>query len=438
MFDLVPFDSAVSRRFANDAPDTRRRARLISAFGVMGLIGTCVLAGTHLAWLEVPVWHALVPAVAGVVSLGVPLVVLRWKALRLGGHLCAGAWLVVTGWGLFIRGGLMAPPLMCLGAPPFIATALLGRRAGLAWVIPVVTELLGLLALDLVGVPLADRLPPEFQLRSNVQTAALFSGLLVAMGMAQEWLRTTANHELADAQRRKLAAEHETELERADRLASLGQLAASVAHELSNPLTYLQTNLELMEEQQPLTAEASASLQDALEATGRIRVIVRDLKDYSRFDDELAPVALERVVRAGLRIAGGELKRLSVRPLLAACPLVLANEVRLGQVLVNLLVNASQAGAKEIAVCTLTDVGGNAVLAVRDTGQGIPPDLLRRVKDPFFTTKPAGVGTGLGLAVCDRLVRQLGGVMTIESTVGVGTTVTIVLPPAPAEVEPLP
>ena len=436
MFDLVPFDGAVSRRFAHDAPDTRRRARLISAFGVVGLVGTCFLAVSHLVPVDIPVWYVLVPAVAGVVSLAVPLVVVRWKALTLAGHLCTGCWLVVTGWGLFIRGGLMAPPLMCLGAPPFIATALLGRRAGVVWAVPVMAELLVLLGLNLAGVSVPDRIPVEFQRSSNVLAAALFGGLLVAMGLAQEWLRTKANQELADAERKKLAAEHETKLAQADRLASLGQLAAGVAHELSNPLTYLQTNLELMEEQ-PLGDDASASLRDALEAAGRIRVIIRDLKEYSRFDDELAPVALQGVVRTGLRIAGGELKRVAVRTEFGPCPLVQANEVRLGQVLVNLLVNASQAGAKEIILSTTTDVSGNAVLAVRDTGQGIAPHLLRRVKEPFFTTKPAGVGTGLGLAVCDQLVRQLGGVMTIESTIGVGTTVTIVLPPVTAEAEPL-
>ncbi len=434
VFNLVPFDSAVSRRFTRDPPDTRRRARLISAFGVMGLIGTGLLAGAHLVWMQIPLWYALVPVAGGVLSVGVPLVVLRWKAVHLGGHLCAACWFMVTGWGVFLRGGLMAPPLMCMGAAPFIATALLGRRQGLAWVLPPVVELLVLLGLQLAGVPVPDRLPEEYQRLSNAQAAVLFGGLLVAMGMAQEWLRAAASHELGDAERRKLAAEHEAKLARADRLASLGQLAAGVAHELSNPLTYLQTNLELLEEEAE-SDDTRASLGEALEATSRIRVIVRDLKQYSRFDDELAPLPLELVVRAALRIAGGELKRVAVRTELGPCPQVLANEVRLGQVLVNLLVNASQAGAKEIALSTLTDASGNAVLEVRDTGQGIPSELLRRVKEPFFTTKPAGVGTGLGLAVCDQLVRQLGGVISIDSAVGVGTSVTIVLPPAPVEAE---
>jgi signal transduction histidine kinase len=318
---------------------------------------------------------------------------------------------------------------MCLGTPPFIAVALLGRRAALAWAVPAAVGLLVVVGLSLAGVPTPDLMPEPYRLASNVLAAVLFGSLMVAMGMAQEWLRTRSAEELADAERRKVAAEHEAELARADRLASLGQMAAGVAHELNNPLTYLQSNLELLEEHH-LGQDAQASVKDALEATGRIRVIVRDLKDYSRFDDQLAPVRLEAVVRTGVRLARGELKKVALRTAFEPCPLVEANEVRLGQVLVNLLVNATQAGAREVEVSTRTDPAGNAVLAVRDNGQGIPADLLRKVREPFFTTKPAGVGTGLGLSVCDKLVRELGGVLTIESTVGVGTTVTLVLPPA--------
>lgn len=433
MFDLVPFDRGVSRRFATDPPEARRRARLVSAFGMMGAVGAVLLSASHLTWLEIPTWFAAAPAAASLLSLAAPLVVLRSKATRLGAHLCAASWLVVTGWGLFLRGGLMAPALMGLGAAPFIATALLSRRAGLAWSAVVVGEVLVVAGLQLGGVSLHDRIPVEYQLISNVLGATMFSGLLVAMGMAQEWLRAKATEELGEAERRKIAADHEAELARADRLASLGQLAAGVAHELANPLTYLQSNLELIEEQ-PLSDELRSSVHAAIDGAARIKVIVQDLKTYSRFDDELGPVALEAVVSTGVRLAAGALKQVAMRTALGPCPLVQANEIRLGQVLVNLLVNAVQAGAKEISVSTRTDSGGNAVLAVQDTGEGIAPHLMRRVIEPFFTTKPAGVGTGLGLAVCDKLVRQLGGVMLIESTVGTGTTVTLVLPPVPAGV----
>jgi signal transduction histidine kinase len=301
----------------------------------------------------------------------------------------------------------------------------------------VVAELLVLVALRLAGVPMPDRMPEQYQLLSDLLAAVLFGTLLVAMGLAQEWLRARAIDELSAAERLKIAAQHETQLARADRLSSLGQMAAGVAHELNNPLSYLLANLELLVEQ-PLTTASRELVEDALDGASRLKVIVRDLKDYSRFDDDLAPVALEGVVRTGVRLARGELKQVAVHTELGACPLVEANETRLGQVMVNLLVNASQAGAKEISVSTLTDLGGNAVLAVRDTGQGIPPELIRKVREPFFTTKPAGLGTGLGLSVCDQLVRQLGGVMTIESAVGVGTTITLILPPAPAPVAVLP
>jgi hypothetical protein len=193
MFDFVPLDSEVTRAFAFDPPDVRRRARLVSAFGVMGLTGACALIVTHVTWMAVPLWFVLVPAAGGALSLGASLVVLRWKSLRLGSHLSAAAWFVVTGWGVFLRGGLMAHPLVMMGAAPFIATALLGRKGGLVWLVPVVLELVLLVGLHLGGVQLPDLMPLRHQLVSNVLVAVLFSALLVGMGLAQEWLRATAN-----------------------------------------------------------------------------------------------------------------------------------------------------------------------------------------------------------------------------------------------------
>jgi CheY-like chemotaxis protein len=143
-------------------------------------------------------------------------------------------------------------------------------------------------------------------------------------------------------------------------------------------------------------------------------------------------------------MAAGELRhRAEVRTALGACPKVLGSSTRLGQVLINLVVNAAQAmpeAASRPNLITLsldTGPGGEARLSVRDNGVGIPAELLARVTEPFFTTKPVGVGTGLGLSVCDNLVRKLGGVMTIESEAGVGTVVVVSLPPAPPPAAPL-
>jgi CheY-like chemotaxis protein len=118
-------------------------------------------------------------------------------------------------------------------------------------------------------------------------------------------------------------------------------------------------------------------------------------------------------------------------------PLVEANEASLGQVCLNLLINAAQAipegrvDDNEIRVTTYTDRDGRAVVEVRDTGGGIPPEIMGRIFDPFFTTKPIGLGTGLGLSICHRLVTSLGGEISVESEVGVGSIFRFAIPGAP-------
>src|SRR5207249_7316162 len=114
-------------------------------------------------------------------------------------------------------------------------------------------------------------------------------------------------------------------------------------------------------------------------------------------------------------------------------------EARLGQVLINLLVNAAQAippgsaDRNEVSVTAYTDDRGRAVAEVRDTGTGIPPDVLSQIFDPFFTTKGVGPGTGLGLSICHGIVTSIGGEITVESEVGKGATFRLLLPPASTE-----
>jgi CheY-like chemotaxis protein/anti-sigma regulatory factor (Ser/Thr protein kinase) len=117
-------------------------------------------------------------------------------------------------------------------------------------------------------------------------------------------------------------------------------------------------------------------------------------------------------------------------------PMAYSNEARLGQVLLNLLVNAAQAmpeghaSLNQIRVATRTAANGCVVIEVRDTGMGIPKEIMGRIFDPFFTTKPVGVGTGLGLALCQRMVIDLGGEIDVESEAGRGALFRVTLPPA--------
>jgi PAS domain S-box-containing protein len=234
-----------------------------------------------------------------------------------------------------------------------------------------------------------------------------------------------------------------------DRMASIGTLAAGVAHEINNPLSAVLGNLQLATRTLQETPERLSqpeemrefheALLDALEGADRVRHIVRDLKLFSRAQDEKrGPVAMERVIESTIRMAWPEIRhRAKLVKDYQPLPPVLANESRLGQVCLNLLVNAAQAipeghaDKNEIRVSAKVDAG-QVVVEIRDTGVGMPPDVLRRVFTPFFTTKSVGVGTGLGLSICHRIISALGGEITVDSVVGKGTAFRVALPAAPA------
>ncbi|RKH03948.1 response regulator [Corallococcus carmarthensis] len=235
----------------------------------------------------------------------------------------------------------------------------------------------------------------------------------------------------------------------AERVAAVGTLAAGVGHEINNPLAYLALNLEAA--RRGLAAQGAAapeavrdalsSVRGAQEGAERIRLIVRDLQVFSR---EGAPerglVDLNALVPPAVRVVLHTLRsRARLVEDFGPVPRVLGSEARLGQVLLNLLVNAMQAipegdpGRHEVRVRTGTDASGHARVEVEDTGGGIAPDVLPRIFDPFFTTKGNDEGTGLGLAICQQIVRTHGGELRVHSVPGQGTTFTLLLPPAPVQ-----
>ncbi|HEX8821011.1 MAG TPA: ATP-binding protein [Archangium sp.] len=239
----------------------------------------------------------------------------------------------------------------------------------------------------------------------------------------------------------------------ADRLASVGRLAAGVGHEINNPLAYILGNLRFVHSElrdlmgaptEEDRQELLSALAEATEGAERVRLIVQDLKTLSRPDDvALAPVNLAAVVRGAARMAHHEVRdRARLVQECDAVPAVRANAARLGQVFLNLLINAAHAiepgrvGENEIRVGARVSAPGHVTVEVRDTGSGIPTEHLKRVFDPFFTTKPVGVGTGLGLSVCHRIITALGGELRVESEPGRGTTFLITLPIAEDTVSP--
>ncbi|MEO7096833.1 MAG: ATP-binding protein, partial [Polyangiales bacterium] len=241
----------------------------------------------------------------------------------------------------------------------------------------------------------------------------------------------------------------------ADRMASVGTLAAGVAHEINNPLASVIANLDMalhdvgsLAQSTELPPDLADELQDARAAADRVREIVRDLKIFSRAEEERqGAVDVEHVLESTLRMAWNELRhRARLVKNYAKVPLVEANESRLGQVFLNLIINAVHAipmgnyEGNQITITTSVDATGRVVVSIADTGSGIPIDVRPRLFTPFFTTKPVGVGTGLGLAISHRIVTQLGGELTFDSEVGKGTEFRVVLPlaihPAPKRSSP--
>jgi signal transduction histidine kinase len=265
----------------------------------------------------------------------------------------------------------------------------------------------------------------------------------------------------------------QSRLAQAERLSSVGLLAAGVAHEIKNPLALVLTSVEWLAEDLPAILENCRTLREqlvdelgatranallsnvavlrddellqdlaqctknALDGVQRIRTIVRDLGNVSGAeDDELRLVVLSTVAEKAINLAFNEIKhRARLSRDFQQTPDILANEGRLAQVFLNLLINAAQAidegdpEGNEIRVRVWHD-GDEVFAEVKDTGKGIDPAQLPYVFEPFFTTKERGVGTGLGLYISKKIVVSLRGRLDVESTVGRGTRFVLRIPAA--------
>ncbi len=238
-----------------------------------------------------------------------------------------------------------------------------------------------------------------------------------------------------------------------DRLASMGTLAATIAHDINNPIAVVGTNIDFtldeLDELRQLTAndlldgpalaarvnEMRAALKDSRDAVQTVSAIVRELKTFSRVEDDASvTIDLRAIVESTLRIVHTQVRARGrlVTELTAVSP-VQGVASRLGQVLLNLVVNAAQAlpeGAPADHRVTIRtyDENEDAVIEVADSGSGMSDEVRARIFEPFFTTKPVGVGTGLGLAICERIVTAMGGRIDVKSTLGEGSTFRVLLP----------
>lgn len=249
-----------------------------------------------------------------------------------------------------------------------------------------------------------------------------------------------------------------------EKLASIGQLAAGIAHEVNNPIGFITSNLgSLKKYVDKLTAhigslceilEASGAskqvkelrkrdkldfiledLQDlineSLEGTERVQEIVRNLKSFSRVEEKIFSMTnLNECLEEALKIAWNELKyKATIIREFGELPQILCFPQQLKQVFINLLVNAAQAIDKQGAITVRTSLAGEIIkVSITDTGCGIAKEHLQKIFEPFFTTKKIGKGTGLGMSISLDIVKKHNGQITVESEIGKGTIFTVELP----------
>lgn len=281
--------------------------------------------------------------------------------------------------------------------------------------------------------------------------------------LSNEYARLEEQLTIAAAQRDAI----QNQFLQQEKMASIGQLAAGVAHEINNPIGYVNSNIHSLQgylvslgailqkfrEALPQLPDESRSdiqnllvaedldfiledippmLQESLDGISRVKKIVQDLKDFSHPDTGVFVLAdIHQGLDAAINIAWNEIKyKAEVRKEYASLPMLYVRESQLNQVFLNLLVNAAHAiseGQGRITIRTNAD-NHEAWVEIEDTGCGIPPENLPRIFDPFFTTKPVGKGTGLGLSLSHGIIKQHGGRIEVASTPNQGTTFRVILP----------
>jgi len=236
----------------------------------------------------------------------------------------------------------------------------------------------------------------------------------------------------------RLVKEAEAQLIHMEKMASLGVLAAGIAHEINNPLSFLISNLEVLEDytreiqkslnEERILADLKAITQESLEGAHRIKKIVQDLRTFSRKSESQAVlIDINQVLESTLSIVWNEIKyKVDVVKDYQASTKILADPTKLSQVFLNVLINAAQAiqGKGTVTLSTWEDTK-NLFVKISDTGCGMTKDILSKIFDPFFTTKK---GTGLGLSVSYNIIKQYQGDIRVDSKPAEGTAFIIRLP----------
>jgi len=455
--------------------EARRRARMTVA-------ASAITAGAVAAGILLDAAPPASLTVRGVSWATVALLLCAGPALRLGvpPAVVQNAFTgLVTAYTIMlaaVTGGRDAAAFLLAALAPLVGVLLCGARAGAAWSGLLLASLLGVALLADAGAAFPVRPPAEQALRWGLWGSLV--ALLAALGLALTFdgLRLRALRELAEARRREARAhrsrlesearfrdhledlvERRTlELERSrsrlrqsERLATVGTLAAGIAHQINNPLASILAASQYAlacEDDADVAAVRQQALRDIEEEARRGGRIVRSVLQFSRNQrSEKWLVELNEVVRGACALVGASARECDARletRLVVPCGPVELNPLEMEQALVNVVRNALQASPPGARVRVATERrDGRARIRVEDEGRGIPAGDLHRIFDPFYTTRLSQGGTGLGLAVAHGIVSAHGGSIDVESRRGRGTAVTIDLPlssrpAAPGEAAP--
>ena len=357
------------------------------------------------------------------------------------------ALLIYSNW---FSGGIGNPRFGWFYVIPMLGALLVSARVG--WLFAAVVFLLTLVfwMVPQYGLEISNSIPAELSAEENLAirlSAVVAIGVILgALSAQQNFARNTlerVNNELTYEMNQR--SEMQARVVRSERAASMGSLAAGMAHEINNPLTYVIGNLELLKTYLPqgmesnseeMRAEAEAMLSEAVEGAYRVASLVRDLKTFSHTsEEEMASIDLGETIDRATKMVGNEIRhraRLEIE-----CPAgvnVLGNQGRILQVVINLLTNAAHAiepGSVESNTIRLSvnSREGRVLLKVMDSGSGIDPDLSERIFEPFFTTKAVGFGMGMGLSITRNILHSMGGTIDLEYSSAEGTAFVVAFPP---------
>ena len=394
-------------------------------------------------------------AVAMTIVLGIAN--LAWARRRagsvLGGMLATYLLLQLVVLSNWCSGGFYDPNFGWLYVIPMLGALLVNARAG--WFFTAVVFAITLLFwwAPQLGIEVPNYIPVDLhaqQSLANRLSAVLGVGvLLAAIASQQNFSRTLLERSKASLEREiERREEIQARLVQRERAAAVGRLAAGMAHEINNPLTYVIGNLEMLEGEiqvagdrnlEDFAHDAQAMISEAIEGAYRVSRLVHDLETFAQArDDSSTRLDLSKLVAQAVRVVGGEMKHrarveVEVDPELR----VQGRPGRFLQVLVGLLHNASlaiepgRAGRNRIAV-QAAGRGDRVRLEITDSGCGMDPSTLDKIFEPFFTTRPVGGGIGMGLSIALNVVESMGGTIEVESQLGEGSRVCIDLPRAEA------